>query len=104
MRTHVTAAAGLVLALSAPVLAQDGAVPPAGGMPAMPAAAPKPAVKSPAEGWTDAEKGADQVAKGTAALDAAQKAYQAAPEMTDRAAITVRMPDGEQNETIEMAF
>ena len=104
MRIHLTAAAGLVLALSAPVLAQGGAVPPAGDMPGMPAPAAKPAVKSPAEGWTDAEKGADQVAKGTAALDAAQKAYQAAPEMTDRASITVRMPDGEQNETIEMAF
>jgi thiol-disulfide isomerase/thioredoxin len=105
MRTHVTAAAGLVLALSAPAFAQDGADAPANAVaPAAPAGLPKSSVKSPAEGWTDAEKGADQVAKGTAALDAAQKAYQAAPEMTDRAAITVRMPDGEQNETIEMAF
>ncbi|MFM8697493.1 MAG: hypothetical protein ACKOF7_02300 [Phycisphaerales bacterium] len=68
MRTHVTAAAGLVLALSAPVLAQDGAVPPVRGMPLMPAAAPKPAVKSPAEGWTDAEKGADQVACALVAI------------------------------------
>ncbi|NBP51074.1 MAG: TlpA family protein disulfide reductase [Actinobacteria bacterium] len=106
MRIHRSAAAtGLVLCLfSSATLAQDDAVKGvvAGeAMPAMPAPAK---VESPSMGWTDAEKAAEQVAKGKAALEACQKAYQSAPGLTDKAKITVQMPDGMQTDTMEMAF
>jgi thiol-disulfide isomerase/thioredoxin len=108
MRIHRSAAAtGLALILLAPVaLAQDGAPAPADAMPrgiapAMPAGTK---VESPSAGWTDADKAAEQVAKGKAALEASQKAYQAAPALTDRAKITVQMPDGVQTDTVDLAF
>ena len=106
MRIHRPAAAiGLVLCLHAPVaLAQEDATPtgPSGmQLQAMPAATK---VESPSAGWSDAEKAADMVAKGKAALEACQKAYQSAPGLTDRAKITVQMPDGTQSDTMDMAF
>ncbi|MFM1935365.1 MAG: hypothetical protein RI990_324 [Planctomycetota bacterium] len=98
MSIHLTAAAaGLAIVLAAPVCAQGADMP-------APIRMPTTSVKSPSEGWTDADRAADAVEKGTAALNAAQKAYQAAESMVDKATVTVRMPDGEQNETIDMAF
>ena len=61
-------------------------------------------VSAPSAGWSDAERAADAIAKGVAALDAAQKAYQDARSLMDRAEITIAMPDGEQNEVVDMAF
>ena len=58
----------------------------------------------PSSGWTDADRSADAVARGTAELEACAKAYRDAKGLTDRAKVRILMPDGEQNETIEMAF
>jgi thiol-disulfide isomerase/thioredoxin len=58
----------------------------------------------PSAGWADADKTDAAVARGTAALEAAQKTYQAAKTLTDHTELTISMPDGEQNEVIDMSF
>ena len=77
-----------------------GQVDPITGMPSM---APK-SMAVPSAGWADADKTDAAVARGTAALEAAQKAYQAAKTLTDHTELTISMPDGEQNEVIDMSF
>lgn len=77
-----------------------GQVDPITGMPSM---APK-AMPLPSAGWADADKSASAIERGTAALEASQKAYQAAKNLTDHTELTISMPDGEQNETIDMSF
>jgi thiol-disulfide isomerase/thioredoxin len=99
--------AGLSLALPAATVAQSpapsplqGTVDPATGRPSLKAKG----LRAPSEGWTDADRSADAVAKGTAALESAAKAYREAKQLSDRAEVKIHLPDGEQNEVIDMRF
>lgn len=101
----VACLASILLAPAA--LAQDpspsrlkGTVDPATGEPAMRAKG----LSDPSVGWTDAERSADAVAKGTAELDACAKAYREAKGIVDRAKVRIVLPDGEQNESIDLVF
>ncbi|MFM7798770.1 MAG: TlpA family protein disulfide reductase [Planctomycetota bacterium] len=103
----VACLASVALALTSAIHAQSsapgrlqGTVDPATGEPSLRAKG----MVDPSAGWTDAERSADAVAKGTAELDACAAAYREAKGLTDRARVRILLPDGEQNETIEMAF
>ncbi|MCX5641017.1 MAG: TlpA disulfide reductase family protein [Planctomycetota bacterium] len=58
----------------------------------------------PSAGWGDADRTESACKRGAAVLEAAQKAYQAAKNLTDHTELTIAMPDGEQNEVIDMSF
>ena len=99
--------AGLSLALPSVALPQSpspspvqGTVDAATGQPSL---RPK-GFRAPAEGWSDADRSPDAVAKGIAALEAAAKAYREPKHLSDRAEVKIHLPDGEQNEVIEMQF
>jgi thiol-disulfide isomerase/thioredoxin len=102
--------AGIALVVAAPSFGQDpatarapvavqGQVDAAGGRVMLPKG-----MTAPSTGWTDADRTPAAVAKGTAALEAVQQAYRTPKNLSDRAEITVFMPDGEQNETLDMQF
>ena len=78
----------------------QGTVDPAPGQPTLQAKG----LRVPSEGWTDADRSAAAVAAGIAALEATAKAYQAPKQLSDRAEVRIHLPDGEQNEVIEMQF
>jgi hypothetical protein len=99
--------AGLALALPAATVAQSPAPSPLRGT--VDATTGQPSLKAnglraPSEGWTDADRSADAVAKGTVALESAAKAYREAKQLSDRAEVKIHLPDGEQNEVIDMRF
>lgn len=110
MRTFASLGIALALSVAAPSWAQaspppgptrvQGQVDPVTGVPTL---MPK-GVSAPSKGWTDAEKSDGAVQRANAALDAVQRAYQSAKQFSDRARITIAMPAGSQEETVELAF
>lgn len=75
-----------------------------GPVPGAPMDAVAPKMPAPSEGWTEADKSAANVEKGTQTLAAAQKAYQEAPQLSDTVKLAMMMPDGTANDTIQLAF
>lgn len=61
-------------------------------------------LKTPGAGWADAERATDAVARGTAALERCAKAYRDAKTLSDRATIRITLPDGEQEDVVDLEF
>ena len=127
MRSSFVAAAGLALMLAVPTVGQATAKPdtkqdskpaapaapakkaPAGEPSAPPADAPMevftpPATKSPAEGWSDADKSADAIKLGQTFLSASQQAYAAAGELAEEVQLDMAAPTGKITQKMNMAF
>jgi len=84
----------IAAALACPCFAQDGAP-----KPAAPDAAPAPkAAEKPTAGWTDANRTPDAIKQAEAILDAAAKAYQAVPTLSESVSLKVDMAEGMSNE------
>ena len=78
----------------------QGQVDPVTGAPSL---MPKGAV-SPSAGWTASDKSEAAIERANALLEAVQRAYQSAKQLSDRAQITIAMPAGEQKEDVDLAF
>lgn len=77
-----------------------GTIDPATGRPTM----QSKELVTPGAGWAAADKSPDAVAKGTAALDRCAAAYRGAKTLTDRATIRILLPDGQQDDAVELEF
>ena len=110
MHTFASLGFAVALSVSAAAWAQapapaaptriQGQLDPASGAPSlMPTG-----TSAPSKGWTDAEKSEAAVQRANAVLAAVQRAYQSAKQLSDRAKITISMPAGVQEETVDLAF
>lgn len=113
MRT-LLAAAGLALSVGLHAVAQAPApsAPPAPA-PQDPSAPPPdapmdtflpPSVTMPSEGWTAEQKSDAAVKQARQMLATMQKAYAAAPGISETVVLTVKLPQGDQKDTLEVAM
>lgn len=61
-------------------------------------------LRTPGSDWPDAARTKEAVGQGTAALERAARAYQSAKTLVDRATIVVSLPEGRQEERVELDF